>query len=194
MRYRETFLSQSLKNIKTVGTITRSSPYLCKEIIKQLTWTEPLIILELGAGDGVITKHILKKMSSDSKLISLEINPVFCEMLNEIKDKRLSIICVDALHLDLILSKFHIHQVDHVISAIPFVILSEENAIKIIQICHERLKDGGKFIQVHYSLLTKKLYERVFGFVQVKFVPFNIPPAFLLSMQKSNNSMDGNKS
>lgn len=185
MKRTKVFLEQSLKNIKTVGTFTKSSSFLCKEILKQIEFTEGQVLLELGAGDGVITHYILKKMSPTSRLIALEINPVFCEVLRDINDPRLIVVDQSAVHLDEILKSLNISQVDHVISAIPFVILPEVTAIQIIQSAFNVMAPMGKFIQVHYSLLAKKMYEKIFGQVTVKFVAFNIPPAFLLTMQKS---------
>ncbi len=185
MRRKESFLEHSLKNLKTVGTVTRSSSYLCNEVIKQIDWSEDLVVLELGAGDGVITKHILKKMSKNSKLIAFEINSFFCEEMRKIKDERLIVIQEDASGLNTLLKGLNIQEVDHVISAIPFVILPEPIALQIIQAAFDHLAFTGKFIQIHYSLLAKKLYEKIFGNVMVKFVPFNLPPAFLLIMQKA---------
>ena len=127
----------------------------------------------------------MDKLSKNSKLIALEINEVFCDEMRKINDDRLIIVSEDAAQLPAILKKLHIEQIDHVVSAIPFVILPEATAIQIIQAAFDFLAPSGKFVQVHYSLLAKKLYDRVFGNVQVKFVPFNIPPAFLLIMQKA---------
>lgn len=189
MRHKESFFSQSLKNIKTVGSVTRSSPFLCKEIVKQIEWLDHQVILELGAGDGVITKYILKKMPATSRLLALEVNPVFCLDLFAIKDPRLTVLQRNAMQLDEILKELQVERLDHVISAIPFVILPEQEALHIIKAACHHLKEGGKFIQVHYSLLAKKLYEQVFGHVQIKFIAFNIPPAFLLIMQKLKKSV-----
>jgi phospholipid N-methyltransferase len=184
MPSKKTFLLESLKNLKTVGTVTRSSPFLCKEIIKEISWTEDMILLELGAGDGVITQYILKKMSAGSRLYALEVNEEFCKELLKLNDPRLIVIGKDALQLDEIMRQAQVTSIDHVISAIPFVIFPEEQALQIIQSSANLMKSGAKFIQVHYSLLAKKLYEKVFGSVRVKFVPFNVPPAFLLIMNK----------
>jgi len=185
MKRTNLFLDQSLKNIRTVGTITRSSPFLCKEIVKQIDFTPGQILLELGAGDGVITHYLLKKMAPDARLIAFEVNPVFCDELKKIADKRLVVINHSAVQLDEILKSLHISQVDCVISAIPFVILPEATAIQIIQAAFDYMAPMAKFIQVHYSLLAKKMYGKIFGMVSVRFVAFNIPPAFLLTMQKS---------
>jgi phospholipid N-methyltransferase len=185
MKKAKIFLDQGLKNLKTVGTITRSSSFLCKEILKQIEFTSGQVILELGAGDGVITHYILKKMPPDAKLIALEINPVFCDELRKINDDRLIVVDQSAVHLNEILKSLEIEQLDHVISAIPFVIFPENIATQIIQAAFDHMAPMAKFIQVHYSLLAKKMYEKIFGQVNVRFVPFNIPPAFLLTMQKA---------
>ena len=179
------FLTQGLKNLKTVGTFTRSSSYLCKEIVRQIKWTDGQIILELGAGDGVITKFLLDKMGPHSKLIAFEINEVFLETLKGIKDDRLIVISQDASQIQSVLKDLGYMELDHVVSAIPFVILPQQAAMQIIQTCYDVMVLEGKFIQVHYSLLAKKLYERIFGAVEIKFVPCNIPPAVLLIMRKS---------
>ena len=185
MKKTKIFLDQSLKNIMTVGTITRSSSFLCKEILKQIEFSSGQVVLELGAGDGVITHYILKKMPPDAILIAFEVNPVFCKELRKIEDKRLIVVDQDAVHLGEILKSLKIEKLDHVISAIPFVILPEPIATQIIQAAFDHMAPMAKFVQVHYSLLAKKMYEKIFGQVAVRFVPFNIPPAFLLTMQKS---------
>jgi phospholipid N-methyltransferase len=46
------------------------------------------------------------------------------------------------------------------------------------------LKKGGYYVQLHYSLLAKKLYEKTFGNVDINFVLLNIPPAFVLASEK----------
>lgn len=170
----------------TVGTITRSSSFLCKEIVKQIDFTPGQVILELGAGDGVITKYLLDKMAPDARLIAFEVNPVFCEELRRLDDKRLTVVDQDAARMHEILAALGIGKVHHVVSAIPFVIFPEAVALQIIQAAFDHLEASGKFIQVHYSLLAKKLYDKIFGFVRIRFVPFNIPPAFLLIMQKAS--------
>ena len=83
------FLKESLKNLKTVGTVTRSSKYACKAMIAPVNFDDANVIVELGAGDGVITEHIIKAMKPGSILLSFEVNPLFCEKIREINDPRL---------------------------------------------------------------------------------------------------------
>ncbi len=174
------FFSESIKNIKTVGTLTRSSKFVCRKMVSQVDFSTARTIVELGAGDGVITKHILSQMAPDARLLSFEVLPKMCEMLEKIKDERLSIVQDSAEYLGKYLSKAGLSKADAVISAIPFVAFSEEDSYRIVEAVKEQMKPGAPFIQLHYSLLTKKMYENVFGEVKVHFVPLNAPPAFVL--------------
>ena len=178
------FIKESLKNIKTVGTVTRSSKFVCKSMISHIDFKNADTIVEMGAGDGVITKHILRKMKKDSKLLSFEINEVFCEKIKEIKNPKLYLAEDSAENLRTHLDNLKVDQVDFIISALPFVSMPDDLSYRIVREAHKALKPGGLYIQLHYSLLTRKMYKNVFGNVDVKFEPLNIPPAFILVSEK----------
>lgn len=178
------FFREGVKNLKTVGTLTRSSRFLCKGAIKHINFDEADMIVELGAGDGVITEHILEYMRKDAQLLAFEVNEKFCDTLREIDDQRLVIAEDSAEKVSQYLIDLGKEKTDYIISAIPFVALPKELGIKIVNECYDSLKKGGLFIQVHYSLLMKDLYESVFGNVDVNFVPLNVPPAFVLVSEK----------
>lgn len=179
------FFRQSVKNLKTVGTLTRSSKFVCKEMISHVDFKMANVIIEMGAGDGVITKHILGAMKPDAKLIIFEVNPTFCKVLREIKDERLIVIEDSVELIPEYLKKHKLDKPDFIISAIPFVAMPDDISYKIVQLCQKTLKPEGKYIQIHYSLLLKKMYKKVFGNVDVNFVPLNIPPAFVLVSENS---------
>ncbi len=178
------FFKEGIKNLKTVGTLTRSSKYLCQGMIKHVDFDTAKVIVELGAGDGVITEHILKAMRPDAKLLSFEVNESFCDTLREINDDRLIVVEDSAENIQYHLEDEGESHIDYVVSAIPFVGLPDELGYDIITKCRDLLKPKGLFIQVHYSLLAKKLYNNVFGNVDINFVPLNIPPAFVLVSEK----------
>ena len=179
------FFVEGVKNIKTVGTITRSSKYLCRRMIRDIDFENAKCIVELGAGDGVITEHILKAMRPDAKLLAFEVFEAFCEQLRELNDPRLIVIQDSAEFLPKYLKEHNIEAVDYVVSAIPFVALPDEVGYRIVDVARNALKKGGLYIQVHYSLLAKKLYEKIFGNVDVGFVMRNVPPAFVLKSVKN---------
>jgi len=174
------FFKESLRNFKTVGTVTRSSRYLCQAVVKKGDLSAAKVIVELGAGDGVMTRHLLKAMPKDAILFSFEINELFCEQMAQIKDTRLRIINDSAEILPTILHKMGINEVDTVVSALPFSVFPEDLARSIVQTSHDVLKPNGRFVQIHYSLKTRKLYRESFGNVSTTFEFRNIPPAFVL--------------
>ncbi|MFT4758403.1 MAG: phospholipid N-methyltransferase [Paraglaciecola sp.] len=178
------FLKTGIKNLKTVGALARSSKFLCKKSISFIDFEEATLIVELGAGDGVVTKHLLANMRPDAKLFAFEIMPNMAKLLHKIKDDRLVIIEDSAVHLPKYLAKHNIEKVKYISSAIPFVMFPEEEALEIIQVCHDNMEKGGIYMQIHYSLIAKKLYQQVFGNVDTNFVPINVPPAWVLVSKK----------
>ena len=174
------FIKTGIKNIKKVGAISRSSRFLCKEAVNHIDFANANVIVEIGAGDGVITKHLLEQMHPDTRLLAFEIMPNLAQQIRQINDDRLVVIEDSAEFLPQYLKNHGIEKTDFVVSAIPFVMFSDEEALSIIRICSSCLKKGGKYIQIHYSLLAKKLYQEVFGNVTGHFVPINIPPAWVL--------------
>lgn len=178
------FLKEGLKNFKTMGTVARSSRFLSRRMIKNVDFSASKVIIELGAGDGVITRRILGQMNVHSRLICFEVNPNMVEILSTINDPRLIIIQDSAENLLIHMKSFDIDEVDTIISALPFVILPETLRNNILNTSKMALKDSGKFIQMHYSLKEKALYTSRFSKVNISFVPLNIPPAFVLECQK----------
>lgn len=174
------FFKESIRNIKSVGTVTQSSRYLCMGMLKHVEFKNAKLIAELGAGDGVITKYILEKMPPDCKLLCFEINPKFLDQLNSIEDDRLIVIKDSAEHIGKYIRSSGFEQVDYVVSALPFTLMPEALTYKIVRSCKTNLKSGGNFIQIHYSLSQRKVYRNIFGNISVNFVALNIPPAFVM--------------
>ena len=173
------FLKESLKNLMTIGTVTRSSAILCKQMIREVDFTNGTDFVELGAGDGVVTKHMLKRMRPNARVFAFEVNETFCDKLRAINDDRLIVLQRDATDLINIMAEHNVTKVDGIISAIPFVLLEDEQTERIIEQSKEMMKPNTQFVQIHYSLILKKLYERLFRNVSVQFVPINVPPAFV---------------
>ncbi len=178
------FLKESLKNLKTVGSVARSSSFLCKAMIDPIDFSKNQVIVELGPGDGVITEYILERMTDDSTLIAIEVNETFCEKLKQINDKRFFVVNQSAEHLDEILKHHGYKECDAIVSAVPFVVLPDDLTDKILAKCHLVLSQKGLFIQYHYSLFLKKMYNKIFSNIETDFIPINIPPAFVFICQK----------
>lgn len=175
-----TLLSEAFKNLKTVGTITFSSKFLVKNIIAPIDFNKARCIVELGAGDGCITKAILEKMHPDAVLISFEVNDKFCDMINkDVNDPRLHLVCDSAEKIGEYLQKYGFGKADYIISSVPLVVLPKEIARNIEKEVTKTLVSGGTFVHLSYSPLQLKKFERMFSSVQIHFTLLNMPPAFV---------------
>ena len=65
---------------------------MCRKMVQNIHPETDLNIIELGAGDGVITRYILSKMAPEGKLFVFEINPELCEVITDIQDSRMILI------------------------------------------------------------------------------------------------------
>ena len=178
------FFKESIRNIKTTGTIVRSSKFLAKQMVKSANLSNAKIIIELGAGDGAITKYILDKMAPDAKLYSFELNDLFCQRLRELEDDRLVVLQEDVAKMQEILKGYGHGEVDCIISAIPFTMFPEKDTVHILTQAKGLLDKTGKYVQVHYSLVMRKIYKQVFGNLDLNFVAINVPPAWVYVCEK----------
>ncbi|MDZ7881118.1 MAG: rRNA adenine N-6-methyltransferase family protein [Saprospiraceae bacterium] len=180
------FLKESIRSIRTTGAVMRSSRWLVREMLEPIDFNKAKIIVELGAGSGAFTKELLSQMLPDTHLVSFEINPQFCKILRgAISDPRFILIEDSATTLPEHLKKLGFGQADYIISGIPFVTLPTVLVHQIVTTAHKSLHKNGLFIQFHYSSLIQKMYQEFFGNVEVRLVPLNIPPAFVMICQKN---------
>ena len=178
------FLLEGLRNLGTTGTITRSGPALCKAAIARIDFATARTIVELGAGDGVITRHILDRLHPDGKVIAFEVSEDLCNDMRAIGDPRLVVAQDSAENIRPWLDRIGAEQADHIVSAIPFAALPEALGQRIVAAARNNLGAGGCYNQVHYSLKTKAYYERAFGQVDARRVYLNLPPAWVLYCTK----------
>jgi phosphatidylethanolamine/phosphatidyl-N-methylethanolamine N-methyltransferase len=179
------FLMEGLRNIRTTGTFTRSSPALCRAAIDRIDFSTAKVIVELGAGDGVITQYILDRLGKDGKVIAFEVSPELCDDMRAIDDPRLIVAQDSAENIRKYLDQVGADMADHVVSAIPFAALPEALGKSIVDAAKNNLRPGGCYNQVHYSLKTKSYYEAAFGKVEAHRVWANLPPAWVLYCKKS---------
>jgi phosphatidylethanolamine/phosphatidyl-N-methylethanolamine N-methyltransferase len=83
------FIKQYFGNKKEIGAIAPSSKFLRNRMMSPISFHSADVIVELGAGSGVFTKEIIKRMKSSCKLFVFETNELFFELLSkDIKDDR----------------------------------------------------------------------------------------------------------
>jgi len=162
------FVKEFLKHPKQVGAIAESSSFLARAMAEHIG--NAVNVVEFGPGTGSVTKEILKRLPADGQLTCLEINPKFCEDLKKIKDSRLKVINDDVRHFSRYVKNY-----DCVLSSLPLAVFEKSQRDKIIALSGR----AKTYIQFQYTPFLRPKLKKYFENVEVKFVPLNIPPAFV---------------
>ncbi len=179
------FIKEALKRMKTQGSIFQSSSFLCKRMLKFMIMKENVVVVELGAGTGVFTKEIIKRLPNDGTLLVFEINKNQANFLREnIKDKRVYIIEDDAMNLGIHLTSHNFLYADYIISGLPLGNFSKDKKMGLLKTINEHLSAGGTFMQFQYFLQSWSLIKKYFSTKISCYEYRNIPPAFVYECKK----------
>jgi len=80
-----TFIRQSLKDFRTIGSLTPSSSFLARGIARNLPEHigDDYRVLEVGPGTGSLTRAIVRRMNGHGHLDLWELSPAFCTVLRK---------------------------------------------------------------------------------------------------------------
>ncbi|MCE0490686.1 methyltransferase domain-containing protein [Pantoea sp. Mb-10] len=170
MREKATFVQQFIRNPRKMGSITPSSAALCRTMCRAVDWDQSLRIAELGAGDGVLTRHLLANMAPQAQLEVFEICPELVTNLQALHDPRMQIRACSAEYLS--------GHYDAVFSGLPLLSLPPETREAILHAVHDALSPQGVFVQFQYTSLTQPLLSRYFTWQRQRVLK-NVPPAWV---------------
>ncbi len=185
MSKRISFFKEAVKNYKTSGTLVPSSRFLANKMLSNINFSESRVIVELGPGNGAITKNILEKLHPEAVLICFEINDVFYEEIKEIEHPQLVVLKESAENITNEIEKLGFQNADAIVSSLPLTIIPKHISSKILTNSHSSLRKNGVFIQYQYSLSYLKKLKKVFGEnITLNFETLNFPPAFIYKCLK----------
>jgi len=165
-------------NLKTTGAITFSSKALVNKMLSFADLKGAKTIIELGGGDGSITRGIAERMDADAQLYVFEISSTFCDSLKkEFPQPNVHIICDSASNFDQYINGT---APDLIFSSLPFSLIPKEEREKIYSKSSQTLNGKGQFIQICYSYLLKFQFAKHFQQVRTSFTLKNFPPAFII--------------
>jgi phospholipid N-methyltransferase len=179
---RAVFLYKFIQNPKEIGSVVPSSSFLTRKMLANLPWDTIDVLIELGAGTGVFTKFITDNKKESCQILVIEQDS---DMREALRSKYPAFYYgIKAEKLDWLLQRHDLAKVDCIVSGLPFAAFSESLRDEIMEKINGSLKPGGSFIAFQYSLQMQKTFKRYFSEVKIKFVPLNIPPAFVYCCKK----------
>ncbi|WP_166830894.1 class I SAM-dependent methyltransferase [Thalassoroseus pseudoceratinae] len=179
------FFRGFLKEPRQVGSIIPSSPILERRLSTFARVPSARRIVELGPGTGGTTRALLRHMTEDAALMSIEANPLFIDRLQQIDDPRLAVQHGDALQVRELLNQAEWNNADLVISGIPFSTMDQETGRKLIADIHSLLSPNGAFVAYQIRDRVCNLAKGSFGRPDKCTVWRNIPPLRIFRWEKT---------
>jgi phospholipid N-methyltransferase len=175
------FFSQYIKHPRRVGAILPSSRQLAAQMVSSINFASSECIIEFGPGTGVFTEQLIKKKQPHTKLLLMENNKEFYEMLHMKYGavENVHVIHDSAERIAHYTTSLGIARVDYVVSGLPFASLPKEVSERILTETRKVLGEDGEFITFQYSRFKQKYLKSFFSEIQIDKVVFNMPPAFV---------------
>lgn len=171
------FLRGFLARPKEVGSIIPSSRWMERRITRTAEIARSKLIIELGPGTGGTTKALLQAMGPDARLLAIEINPRFCQLLSTtIQDPRLIVHEGSASDIPEALTKHDLGAPDVILSGIPFSTMPRELGLSILRSVKDSLAPGGRFVAYQFRDVVYTLGKQVLGPASIQLELLNVPP------------------
>ena len=167
------FFRRWLSDPLQMGSIVPSSRFLCRRIADLVTAGGDGLVVEIGAGTGVISRALVEAGIAPERLVLVEIVPEMAEHLRaSLPGAR--VLCADAFALA---PHLPAGPVGTVICGIPLVMLPLERQRRFVEEV-ERIAPGLGFLLYTYCITSPLPYRRLgLGAVRESWTPRNFPPA-----------------
>jgi phosphatidylethanolamine/phosphatidyl-N-methylethanolamine N-methyltransferase len=158
------------------GLVIPSSPSLCRRIAALVRRAEDEVVVELGAGTGVISRALLAAGVPASKLVVVEIVPDMADHLRAALPG-VNVIQGDAFELPKALPERMHGKVGTAICGIPLVLLPLEQQKRFVDAV-EAVAPGVGFLLYTYCITSPLPYGKL-GLTAKReaWTPMNFPPA-----------------
>jgi len=174
---RRAFLKSLAERPKLTGAIAPSGKALSRLMASFVDPADPLPVLELGPGTGVVTEALIARGVAPQKIVAIEYNPDFCAHLAG-RFPAAAIVEGDAYDLGKTLPAHQSGPFSAVVSSLPLVTRPYPVRQALIEQALERMAAGRPLIQFSYSLFppVKPVAGR-FTVTHSNWVVMNLPPA-----------------
>lgn len=172
------FVRELLNRPATVGAVWPSSRQLARHMAARVPLDGKGMIIELGAGTGVVTQALLDRGIAAERLVVVERSPAFVRHLRA-RFPGINVILGDAAQLAHLLP--YSPRIDAIVSSLPLRSLPTADATAIVNQWRLLLPPKGLVIQYTYDLRDLgRLTKYGFAVRSRNIVWANLPPARVL--------------
>jgi len=179
------FFLRFLKAPKQIGSVIPSSCFLERRLVRAARVAQARTVVELGPGTGGTTQAILNALPHDAKLLAIEIDPRFVDIVKaDIADPRLIAHEGSAEHIAATLSRYSLPAPEVVVSGIPFSTMPRQVGENILRAVLRSLAPGGRFVAYQLRDRVAVLGRDIFGAAEIDIELLNIPPMRVFCWRK----------
>lgn len=170
------FFKALILDPKSMGAIVPSSDYLANTMASYIPLSQKGLVIELGAGTGVISEAILKRGIPPQQLIIIESSP---DLVNDLRERFPNVKVIEDHAENLItLLKDQTQAITTILSSLPLRSLAPETTQGILAQIPRVLGKQGIYIQFTYDLRKDRtFYPPNYHLLTSEIVWKNIPPA-----------------
>ncbi len=172
------FAREAFANPREIGAVIPSSPNLARRMARLVPADHPGLVVELGAGTGVVTKALLDRGIAPHRLFAIELSPSLAGLLRT-RFHDAQVLCGDAANLRRLLRRAGADCQSApvtIVSSLPLRSLPAPKVQAIVREIGALIRPSGRWIQYTYALAHRR-FPTGFHRSQSSFVWGNIPPA-----------------
>lgn len=170
------FFRGFLRHPATVASIVPSSRYLTSRIAAVARERDARTVVELGPGTGCTTRALLQVLARDARLLAIDVEAEFVNLLRCEDDPRLIAHLGSATMLREIVAQHGLPNPDLVVSGIPFSTMPPHDANVICEQIWKSLAPGGSFVAYQLRAHVAHYAKPCMGVAVARWEWLNIPP------------------
>lgn len=147
------FIGSMIRHPRRIGAVAPSSRSLARLMTRAVELPPDGVVLEIGAGTGVVTEALLAAGVPPERLYVVELDQRLHTYLTE-RFPGVTVLHGDAATVDNLLPAIHVGKVSTVVSSLPVRAMSFDIQRRIVDAAFKSLAPGGVFIQYTYPPLS----------------------------------------
>jgi phosphatidylethanolamine/phosphatidyl-N-methylethanolamine N-methyltransferase len=146
------FLRSWLERPLQIGAVTPSGKMLARTMASYVDPRIPGPVLELGPGTGPVTDALIRRGVAQDRLVLIEYNPEFCQLLKR-RFPKATIIQGDAYDLHESLEGILEEPAAATVSSLPLFTKPMDQRIELLDVAQNLMQPGAPFVQFTYAVV-----------------------------------------
>lgn len=146
------FIRSWLKKPLAIGAVTPSSRLLARTMAGYVDPAKSGPVIELGPGTGPVTEALIERGIDQSRLVLVEFNPTFCQMLRK-RFPKATVVQGDAYGLRHTLAHVGGGPAAAVVSGLPLFTKPLRMRMRLLKEAFGLMQAGAPFVQFTYAVV-----------------------------------------